>query len=151
MHRPYVLELKVKELPERLRSKALIVNLDTKEPSAIGGVLIDDFIKAFPRQLGSFSVMLDTIAPKITALNIHQGKKINGYKKISFEVKDDLSGIQSYRGTLNNKWVLVEFDPKNDRLTYFIDKRMKKGKNTFSLEVIDERKNRSSFKADVYY
>lgn len=151
IHRPYTLELKVKELPKQLRSKALIVNLDNKKPSEVGGVLTDDFIKASLRQFGSFSVMLDTIAPEITALNIHQDKNINGYKKITFEVRDDLSGIKSYRGTLNNKWVLVEFDPKNDRLTYFIDNRMKKGKNTFSLEVIDGRKNSSSFKAEVYF
>jgi len=125
--------------------------LDNKKPNAVGGVLKDDFIKVSLRQFGSFSVMLDTIAPEITALNIHQGKNINGYKKITFEIKDDLSGIKSYRATLNNQWVLIEYDPKNNRLTYFIDHRMKKGKNTFSLEVIDGRKNRSSFKAEVNF
>lgn len=151
LHRPYTLELKVKGLPPKLQSKALIVKLDDKKPRPIGGIFKDGFIKAYPRQFGSFSVMIDTIAPQITALNIHQGKKISGYKKITFEVKDALSGIKSYRGTLNGKWVLVEFDPKNDRLNYFIDKHMKKGKNTFTLEVMDERENTSSFKAEINY
>ena len=95
--------------------------------------------------------MADTIAPEIVALNIHQGKKINGYKKISFEVKDDLSGIKSYRGTLNGKWVLLESDPKNDRITYFVDERMKKGENIITLEVIDNRNNSSSFYPRGHY
>ncbi len=151
VHRSYTLELKTKNLPEKYKSKALIVNLDNAEPSAIGGVLIDDFVKASPSQLGSFAIMIDTIAPEITALNIHSGKKIHGYKKISFEVKDDLSGINTYRASLNNKWILMEYDPKVKRLVYYIDEHMKKGKNKFSLEVTDGKKNNAKFEAEVYY
>ncbi len=151
VHRPFQLEIKTKNISYNLISKALIVNIDNGKPNPIGGVIKDGFIKAFSRQLGTFTVMLDTLAPEIIALNIHQGKKINGYKKISFKVTDDLSGIKSYRGTLNGEWILMEFDPKNDRLTYFIDERMKSGKNTISLEVLDDRDNSSTFNADVFY
>lgn len=151
IHRPYTLEIKPKNLSAAHEEKALIVNLDDEDPKAIGGVLNNGFIKAYPSQLGKFAIMLDTIPPEIIALNIHQGKKIHGYKKITFEVKDDLSGIKSYRGSLNGKWILMEIDPKNDRIYYFIDERMKKGKNTIRLELIDGRDNKSSFKAEVYY
>lgn len=151
IHRTYTMELKVKNLPTKFESKALIVNLDSDKPKAIGGVFAKGFLKAFPSEFGSYAVMLDTIAPEITALNIHIDKKITGYKKITFDVKDNLSGIKSYRGLLNDKWILMEFDPKNNRLTYFIDEYMKKGKNTISLDVIDGRDNHSTYKADFIY
>ena len=151
VHRSYKLEIKPKNLSSDLISKALIVNLDNDEPDPQGGVFKDGYLRASPRQLGSFAIMVDTIAPEIVALNIHQRKKINGYKKITFKVTDDLSGIKSYRGTLNGEWVLVEFDPKNDRLTYFVDERVMKGENTITLKVVDDRDNSSSYKAKFVY
>lgn len=151
VHRPYSLEIKTKNLPIEFNAKALIVNLDDEKPKAVGGVLKNGFLKTNSRQFGSFAIMLDTVPPEIIALNIHQGKKINGYKKITFEVKDNLSGIKFYKGILNGQWILMEFDPKNDRITYYIDERMKKGKNTILFELIDDRDNHSSFKAEIYY
>jgi murein DD-endopeptidase MepM/ murein hydrolase activator NlpD len=151
VHKRYRLKVKTVGLPEKFHPKALLVCLNNKEPKSYGGAYADGYVKATPKELGRFAVMIDTIAPQIMALNIHNGKKISGYKKITFKVTDDLSGIKTYTGKLNGNWVLVEFDPKNDRMTYFVDHRMKKGKNIFVLEVSDNRNNKSSYSAAIYF
>ena len=33
-----------------------------------------------------------------------------------FTVGDDLSGISSYRATLNGQWILAAYDPKEDHI-----------------------------------
>jgi murein DD-endopeptidase MepM/ murein hydrolase activator NlpD len=151
VHKKYRLKIKTINLPKKLNSKALLVCLNGDELKPYSSTFSDGYIKATPKELGRFAVMIDSTAPQIIPLNIHNGKKIPGYKKITFKVTDNLSGIKSYVGKLNGNWVLVEFDPKNDRMTYFVDHRMKKGKNIFVLEVSDDRNNKSSFSAAVYF
>ena len=39
----------------------------------------------------------------------------------SFKIYDELSGIESYRGEINNKWVLMEYDFKTNIIKYQFD------------------------------
>ena len=66
-------------------------------------------------------------------------------------IKDEMSGIKSYRGEIDGKWILMEFDPKRALLTHYFDKDLSKGKHTFTLELEDERGNISDYKADFIY
>ncbi len=151
VHKSFKIKIKTKKLPAKLQSKALIVCLNGKDPNPKGGKFVDGFVETTSKELGKYAIMVDTKPPKITALNIHNGKKIKGYKKISFKVKDDLSGINKYVGKLNGKWILVEFDPKTDKMFYLVDSRMKKGKNKFELMVEDDRGNQANYSATVVY
>ena len=152
VHYRYKLSLKPDNLAEKYRDKAVIVQFEDNEDTvSYGGVYKDGFIETKLRSFGKFAVMLDTVPPQIKALNIHNNKKISGYHAIVIEITDELSGIKSYRGTLNGKWILMEYDAKNNRLTYFIDSHIKKGKNLFELKVADERGNESNYKANVIY
>jgi hypothetical protein len=45
----------------------------------------------------------------------------------------------------------MEYDPKNDKLIYQIDDRMKKGKNQIRLEVKDAKENLAVFEAEIEY
>ena len=49
-------------------------------------------------------------------------KNLKSLKFIDFTIKDELSGIKSYQGEIDNKWVLFEFDKKKNRLFYTFDK-----------------------------
>jgi len=152
VHKRFNLSIKTDSLPEFLREKAIIIRLNEKDdPEPKGGQWKNGFITAKVREFGRYTVIVDTIAPEIRPLNIHNKKKIYNYKTIKIKIIDDLSGIKFYRGTMNDKWILMEYDAKNDLLTYFIDDRMKKGKNHFKLEVKDERGNLSVYKAVLVY
>ena len=152
VHKRFNLSIKTDSLPEFLWEKAIIVRLNKNDDLRTkGGKWKNGFITAKVREFGRYTVVVDTIAPEIKPLNIHNKKKIYNYKTIKIKIIDDLSGIKFYRGTMNHKWILMEYDAKNDLLTYFIDDRMKKGKNHFMLEVKDERGNLSVYKAVLDY
>ncbi len=151
VHRSFDIKIKAVKLPEHLQKKAIIAKLDKKEIGAVGGTYKDGYVYGKAGSFGDYLIVADTVQPQIKALNVHNGKKISGYKSINFWVKDDLSGIASFRATLNGKWILLDDDPKNDRLTYLIDDRINKGKNHIRLEVIDNCGNSSVFEADFEY
>jgi hypothetical protein len=74
---------------------------------------------------------------------------MTGQKKIKLKVTDNLAGIAGYRGSLNGKWIILEYDPKNDMLIYDIDDRLVPGKNTLLVEVTDGKNNKSFFAATL--
>ncbi len=151
VHKAFEIRIRTDSLAPGLQVKALIAKIVDKEIEAVGGAYKDGFVVGSSASFGDFTIVVDTINPEISALNIHNGKKISGYKHISFEIKDEFSGISSYRGTLNGAWILMEYDPKNDKLIYQIDDRMKKGKNQIRLEVKDAKENLAVYEAEIEY
>ena len=92
--------------------------------------------------------MVDSIPPRIVSLNLLNGKDMSGASTISMKITDNLSGIESYKGYIDDQWCLMAYDYKTDKLVYTFDpKRVGPGQHSFRLEVIDERGNRSEFKA----
>jgi hypothetical protein len=144
------LSIKPENLPVRLRDKALVVNINDngKTFSSAGGKWESTgFVVTKIREFGNYSVAVDTIPPKVTAINPESFKNLAGQKKVKFTISDELSGIASYRGTLNGKWILMEYDAKNDLLVYTIDEHLLAGENPFSLEVKDGKGNRKVYSA----
>jgi len=69
--------------------------------------------------------------------------------RYQIKIDDKQTGISTYRALLNNKWVLMEYETKKDLLFYEVDERLKKGENTFELEVTDQRGNKTSYKTVI--
>ncbi len=141
VHSYYSISIRCPELPEKLKDKAFIASIDNaKKTYNEGGILENGYINTQTRSFGNFAIALDTTPPVIKPLNISNNKIITGQQNISFKVTDDLTGIVSYRGTIDGKWVLFEYDGKKDKLTYEKE-NLSKGKHKLSLEVKDDRKN----------
>ena len=155
VHSNYNLSIAAADLPAELREKALVVNLNNNndEPSPLTSSWKDGFIHVRPNVLGDFTVMIDTIPPEIQPLNISPGRDMSNRRMISFRVTDDLSGVKSYAGFLDNEWVLFEWDPKNDHLFYVFDEgRIGRGKNRqLELFVMDNKDNLSVYNVEFYY
>ncbi|MDZ7743973.1 MAG: M23 family metallopeptidase [Bacteroidota bacterium] len=144
IHDWIVISIKADTVPLTMQEKLLVVKLNAEgEMSPAGGFYKDGWMTSSIRDFGNYTVGIDTIPPEIRALNVYDNKNIQGYPSIRISIKDDLSGIKDYRASLNGQWILMEYDPKNDLLEYFVDSKLQKGKNAFSLEVKDERGNRS--------
>ena len=142
--------ISAKEIPKGLTDKMLIASLDDDgEISSAGGKYKNGNITTRVRNFGNYFITIDTIAPEIKPVNIRNGKDITNQNTIKVRITDDLSGIKSYRPTLNGKWVLMEYDAKNDILIYRYDDLLNKGENVFELEVTDEKGNVSDYKAKV--
>lgn len=137
LHHPITVSIKVGRLSEYLRSKATIVHFDNrKRYYSKGGKWRNNFITAKSKNFGGFAVMIDTIAPKITPFNIVPNRNMANYKTLEIKIGDNLSGIKSYRGTIDGKWVIMEYEAKKAKLFYTFD-NLPKGKHEFKLEVID--------------
>ncbi len=150
IHKYVMLSLSPESLPEELQTKALLARIeDDNEIVSEGGIYKDGFVSANIRTFGKYTIMVDTVPPDITPLNISDGQVINKNSIIKIKIEDDLSGIRSYRGTMKNRWILMEYDAKNDLLIYQVDDHMEKGENHFRLEVIDQKDNKSVYESII--
>jgi len=138
LHIGFDISIKADNLPENLRSKALIVN---SNGSSQGGFFENGYVKATPKNFGSFYIATDTLAPRIVPVNIAEGKNMAGLSKIFFRISDNLSGIKSFNGFIDGKWALMEFDTKTATLWHSFDERTAPGKHTLELIVVDMKEN----------
>ena len=144
------MSIKADSVVDTLKNKLLIVKINgNNKLISEGGKWIDGFVKASVNNFGKFAVWLDTVPPKIKPLNIKDQKNITEQKTIEIKITDELSGIKNYKAYLNNKWILMEYDAKNDLLTYTIDDNIKEGNNHFFLEVEDAKSNKSVYEAEL--
>ncbi|MDT8393617.1 MAG: M23 family metallopeptidase [Bacteroidales bacterium] len=139
----------VKIIPERLphdKEKLLLarINRDGKYVFE-GGKWENGAITASIRSFGDYIILIDSVPPEIHSVNIASGIINPGREIVKLKISDELSGIGSYRATLNGEWLLMEYDAKNDLLFYRIDERLKKGENNFRLIVTDNRGNEAVF------
>ena len=138
LHLGFEVWIKADSTVEKYKDKVLIVN---NNYNSQGGYFENGFVKAKPRNFGSFYISIDTIAPKIIPINIADGKNMVGVSKMSFKISDNLSGIKSFNGYIDGKWVLMEFDTKTANLWHVFDDQTKAGKHSFELLVIDMKEN----------
>jgi hypothetical protein len=151
IHDNITLSIKPVNMPDDLRAKAVVVKIkeDGKSYASAGGNWESGYITTQIKEFGDYSIAIDTIPPKVKAVNPELFGKIAGQKSIKLTISDDLSGIASYRGILNGKWILMDYDPKNNLLVYTIDELMLPGKNTLLVEVRDGKNNRFYYSAMI--
>ena len=73
------------------------------------------------RTLGTYTLAKDSIAPTIKPKNFKERQWLSNYSYLSLEISDDLSGINTYEATLNGRWILMEYEPKTNTITYDFD------------------------------
>lgn len=67
----------------------------------------DGQIKVLTKSFGSFTILEDTVPPQIKPVKLSP-------KRVSFIIKDDLSGIKRFEARLNGDWLLMHYDPKQN-------------------------------------
>ncbi|MCF6184399.1 MAG: M23 family metallopeptidase [Bacteroidales bacterium] len=139
--------IKPNNLPKKLISKALIVNIN-KEGNfqSLGGTLINDFIAGKCKCFGKFAVAVDTTPPLIKLDEIKTDNNYSEKDKISFIITDNLSGIKNYRATIDKKNIIFDYDKKNNKITYVFDNHITYNKtHKLQLKVTDKKNNKTVF------
>jgi len=150
IHFRCTLSIRAETLPRWLESKALIVKVGKNNKfTSKGGSFKDGFVTIRIREFGKYTISVDTIAPTIKPVNIYNSKNISKQQTITLTISDEFSGIKRYRGTLNGRWILMDFDAKRKRLVYKYDERIKTGSNKFHLVVTDGVGNKTEYKATL--
>ena len=147
------LSMKPESVGKKLQSKLYIAYAPVKKMSrfsyAGGKRTKSGWLVTHVRTLGYFTVMADTIQPRIKPLNFKDKTHWKGKKSLKVWIKDGQTGIRKYTPTLNGHWILMEYDPKIRQLTYYPDQYMKKGKNKFKLVVQDAVGNKTTYEAVI--
>lgn len=115
-----------------------------------GGHYVNGFIVASLKDFGNYTVKADKVPPKIIPINVENATK---NRLIRINIIDNASGIKSWRGTIDGKWALFEYNFKTSQLKYkFDDKYLTKGKqHKLQLKVTDECGNQSVYEHQFYY
>lgn len=119
-----------------------IIRLQKGRRSWAGGVYRNGWIDADIKELGTYTTGQDIVPPTITPLNPATWVS---KQAISLRLSDNLSGVQTYRGEIDEQFVLFEMNSKSV-ITYHFDKqRLGKGKHTLKLTVTDACGNQSTY------
>ncbi|MCZ6593444.1 MAG: M23 family metallopeptidase [Bacteroidetes bacterium] len=103
------------------------------------------------RTFGTYVLAMDTVPPKITPLNFEDEKWISKNETLKLKIEDDVSGVSSYRATINGKFILTEYDYKKDVLVYdFEDNIVSETENKLKIIVVDNVGNSTTFEATFF-
>ncbi|MFH0756063.1 MAG: M23 family metallopeptidase [Bacteroidota bacterium] len=145
LHKPFTLSAKAPGVNPELRDKLVFVTYNAEEDKMVseGGEYKNGKVEASLMKFGGYQIGLDTIAPEIIPLNGSGSGNQSGKKSLRFTITDNLSGIDTYEGYIDNRWALFEYDPKNDLLSYEFDgSRVTKGQiHELELYISDSQGN----------
>ncbi len=103
------------------------------------------------RNLGTYTLAKDTIAPKVWAKNFKDNQWLTNYRYLRLHISDDLSGIDSYSARINGEWILMEYEPKSNTLTYNFDDRITdKTQCQLKVVVTDNVGNSTTFSSSFF-
>ena len=123
LHAGCPLTIGVRNYPIPDMTKYYVVRKYKGRKASAGGYFEEGFMHANIRELGTYSVALDTVAPRIVPLNRPQWKGGN----IRFKIRDAETGIKDYKVYIDGAFVLFKFSSKNAVLSCMHPSRIKRG------------------------
>lgn len=150
----YTLKIKI---PERLRGnteKLCVISVRDNGNIADfeGSRWENGYLTARTRQLGGFALARDTKPPALKAINVYEGKDVSRQANIKCSISDNLSGVEEYRATVDGKWVLMNYDAKNNVLILDLEKeQLSAGLKEFLLVAKDKLGNESRLRLSLTF
>jgi len=151
-HRNFTITFDASKYSEVEQKQLFIARLDKNlKPNHASTYKRGNTFTTRTRNLGTYTLVKDTIAPKIRTKNFKDKQWLNNYRYLSLLISDDLSGIDTYAATLNGEWILMEYEPKTKTLTYnFDDKILDKKQCQLKVVVKDNVGNTSNYEVSFY-
>jgi hypothetical protein len=147
IHSAFDLCLSSDQVPAKYLNKAIVVRYDPDKGKVNAEVtkVENGWLCAKPMYLGYYSIQIDSVVPAISSIDFAANMKGRG--QFSMRISDGLSGVDQIIPKIDGQWVLMEFDAKTSRLTYYFDsERLDKGQHKFELTIIDAVGNQKIFK-----
>ena len=152
IHTDITISADISAYNEADKDKLYIGKLDSKKlPLYTSTKRIGDKLTTKTRTFGTYVIASDTIPPQIKPVNFSEGKWISNENSLEVKITDDLSGISSYRATLNGKFILMEYEYKKNLLTYnFNDNVNLDSENNLKVIVTDNVGNSATFESKFF-
>jgi hypothetical protein len=150
-HTNFTISIEDKKFTEAQREKLFIATINGTKRGYNTTYRKENTFTTKVKTLGKYALVLDTIPPKISIAKPIEGKWLSYKKSIQFTISDWLSGVKSYNGYLNGKWILFEYDNKTRKIThYFSDGIVAEGANELKIIVIDNLGNSTIFETRFF-
>lgn len=137
--------------PQKGREMLFIGLVDGKKINYYDTKRYKNSFTIYTKYFGEYKLFKDGTPPKIKIDKNIGGKWISNMEELKFTVSDNLSGIKSYEGYLNGKWILLEYESKTKKLTHrFSDGIVAEGKNDLKVVVTDNVGNSTIFETQFF-
>jgi len=137
----YTIRIKALKLHERYQNKAIIAEVAGESYRSIGGIYKDGWVESKAKTFGNYTIIVDTVAPKIQTINFAAGYDLKYTKELKISIYDYLSGIQSYNAWIDDEWILLEYDRKKNLLSYRFENIPDGTEHSFKIIVTDKVNN----------
>ena len=154
LHKKIEVKIKPFGINKKLLDKTVVIRISDKgKIQALQSKYDGKYISAKSDKFGVFSLKTDTIKPRIKPVNIFPDAKFIKDNKIRVKITDNLSGIKSYNGYIDGKWVLFEYDAKKANLTYYFDEKCTITNDFHNLKLIvkDSLGNTATYNVRFYH
>lgn len=152
LHNNFTLTFDITNLPKKEKKQTFIARKNKRGRLYYSSTRRkENKIYTLSKTLGNYTLALDTIKPKIVPINFKKGQWLSNYQYLKLKVSDNISGIKFYRGEIDGKWILLEYDPKTGILTYnFDDRKLEGNEHTLKVTAIDNVNNTNVYIATFY-
>jgi len=152
LNKNFTLSFDVSEFPLKEQNKLFIARVSKRGKLSYASTKRKpNKLYTLSKTLGNYTLGTDTKKPMIKPMNFKNGQWLSNKKRLNVYIKDDLTGIKSYRATIDGKWILMEYEPKTGLLSYdFNDKKFTTAKHELKIVVKDYVNNTNTYIATFY-
>ncbi len=134
------IKMDVSRYNDSIRNRTYIGRIDeNKKSSFVSSKKEENYVIAKVNNLGDFVIKIDSIKPNISVIDISDNQWISKRKNLTIKISDNESGVNNYRGTINDKWILLEYNPMKGILSYDFNDNINRddAKNVLEIKIED--------------
>ncbi|WP_456378320.1 M23 family metallopeptidase [Lutibacter sp.] len=152
LHKRYTLTFNVSNYSEKEKKQLYIASINKKGKTSYEKTVKKEVtFYTSTKKLGKFTLLTDSIKPKVSLQNFKNNQWLTHYKTLKVKISDNESGIKSYRGEIDGAWILLEYNVKKGILTYnFSDKTFTTAKHILKVTVTDNVGNTKTINAAFF-
>ena len=134
------IKMDISRYNDSIRNRTYIGRIgENKKSSFVSSKKEENYVIAKVNNLGDFVIKIDSIKPNISVIDISDNQWISKRKKLTIKISDNESGVKNYRGTINDKWILLEYNPMKGILSYDFNDNVNRddAKNVLEIKIED--------------
>jgi murein DD-endopeptidase MepM/ murein hydrolase activator NlpD len=152
LHKNYTLSVDMSDFTLQEKKQMYLARVSKKgSTNYVQTVKKENLFYTNTRTLGNYKLLRDSIAPTIALHKFKDEQWLSNHRTLKVKISDKESGIKSYRGEIDGKWILMEYNPKNGILTYdFKDKTFVKAEHRLKVTATDMVGNSKTLNATFF-
>lgn len=152
LDKSYTLTFNVSKYSKKEKEQLYIANIEyPKYPRYQYTRKKDTTFYTTTKTLGNYTLLSDNQKPKIIKLYFKDHQWLTSATTLKVKISDIGSGIKNWKATIDDKWILMEYNHKKGILTYkFSDKKLVGSKHIFKIVVSDNVGNTSELSSTFF-